>query len=140
HVRDGLGMKLLASQGVEVVVISAKRSAALEVRLSDLGITEAILGCSAKGEALRALLERRGVAREDAAFVGDDLADLPALRLVGLPIVVRDADPHVRAVARWVTETAGGHGAVREIADALLAARGRLDAAIDAYCDEGTSR
>jgi 3-deoxy-D-manno-octulosonate 8-phosphate phosphatase (KDO 8-P phosphatase) len=140
HVRDGLGIKLLRSQGVEVVVISAKRSAPLEVRLRDLGVKDAILGCATKGEALRAFLEERGVPREEAAFVGDDLADLPALRLVGFPIAVRDADPHLRAVARWVTDTAGGHGAVREVADALLAARGRLDAAIDAYCDEGTQR
>ncbi|MBC7171864.1 MAG: HAD hydrolase family protein, partial [Polyangiaceae bacterium] len=133
HTRDGLGIKLLLQEGIEVVVISGRRSRALERRLEDLGVREAVLGCEAKGERFGALLAARGIAPEDAAFVGDDLPDLLAMRLVGLPVAVRDADARVRAEALWVTDAPGGRGAVREVADALLAARGRLDAAADAY-------
>ena len=77
-----------------------------------------------KLEALGALLERRGIAWEEVAFVGDDLADLQVLRRVGLPIAVANAVAEVKAVAAYVTTAAGGHGAVREAVEALLKARG----------------
>lgn len=133
HVRDGLGIKLLRHQGVEVAVISGKSGAPLERRLEVLGIERAYLARENKRSALEDLVEQIGCDPARVAHVGDDLIDLPVFERVGLPIAVADAHPAARAAAAWVTETPGGRGAVREIADALLEARGSLRAAFDAY-------
>lgn len=132
HVRDGLGIRLLAREGIHVGVISAKRSAPLVRRLEDLGVVHAYLGREDKVRALRELLAQVGAHEHEAAFVGDDLVDIPVMARVGLPIAVADAHPRARSRALWVTRARGGHGAVREVADALLDARGRLEAACDA--------
>jgi 3-deoxy-D-manno-octulosonate 8-phosphate phosphatase (KDO 8-P phosphatase) len=133
HVRDGLGLKLLQEAGVVVAVISARRSPALISRLAELGVGEVLLGREDKRAAVRDLCARRAIALGDAAFVGDDILDLPAMRAVGLGVAVADAHPLVRAEAAWVTSTAGGAGALREVADAVLEARGGLVAAVDRH-------
>ncbi|MDH5492374.1 MAG: HAD-IIIA family hydrolase [Myxococcales bacterium] len=135
HVRDGLGIKLLAQEGVPVAVISARRSVPLERRLEELGVREALLGREQKLGALEEVLARLGLEPSEIAYVGDDLVDLPVMRRVGLAITVADGHPLVRAEAAWVTRRGGGQGAVREIADALLEARDRLEAACEAYLD-----
>jgi 3-deoxy-D-manno-octulosonate 8-phosphate phosphatase (KDO 8-P phosphatase) len=86
--------------------------------------------------ALGELLERRGIEWSEVAFVGDDLADLPVLRRVGLPIAVANAVPDVKAAAAYVTRAAGGHGAVREIIELLLRARGEWPAILERYFRE----
>ncbi len=136
HAHDGLGLKLLRRAGVELAVISAKRSAPLARRLADLGIERAYLGREDKARAMASLLAETGLALLDLAYVGDDLSDLPLLRRVGLPLSVAGAHPRAQAAARWVSERRGGDGAVREICDAILAARGTLDDAIEAYLAE----
>ncbi len=149
HVRDGLGIKLLRQQGVHVAVISGRRSAALEARLEELGfhvgsgaglgfglelgVGVAVLGCDDKAAALADVLARTGISADDAAFVGDDVPDLPAMRAAGLAIAVRDAHPSALAMAAWVTDARGGEGAVREVADTLLDVRGELEVAMAAY-------
>ncbi len=130
HVHDGLGVKLLASRGVPVAVVSAKRSAPLERRLDELGVSRR-LGRSDKVTALGELVTELDVALDEVAYAGDDLIDLPVMRRVGLAIAVPNARPEVLAEAHWVTHATGGRGAVREIAEAILRARGELDAAID---------
>jgi 3-deoxy-D-manno-octulosonate 8-phosphate phosphatase (KDO 8-P phosphatase) len=85
------------------------------------------------------VLQRRGLDWSDAAFVGDDLADLPVLRKVGLPIAVANAVPDVKAVAAHVTRAAGGHGAVREIVEAILRARGDWQDVLSRYFSEQTA-
>jgi len=131
HVRDGFGIRLLLQEGIEVAIISAKDSAPLRARLADLRIGRIFLGREDKLAAFAELLGQVGVDASDVAYVGDDILDLPVMRLVGLPITVCDGHPFVRAEATWVTEAAGGRGAVREVADGLLEARGRLRAACD---------
>ena len=127
HVRDGLGVRLLRDAGVTLAVISARASAPLVRRVQDLKIEHARFGVEHKGEALDRLRLEQGLDRAEVAFVGDDLIDLPAMRCAGLAITVADGHALVKQQADWVTEAAGGRGAVREIADALLAARGALD-------------
>ena len=85
------------------------------------------------------MLKRRGIEWEEAAFVGDDLADLPVLRKVGLPIAVANAVPEVKAVAAHITKAAGGHGAVREVVEALLRARGDWAETLARYFTEQTA-
>lgn len=132
HVKDGLGIRLLSNESVRVAVISARNAPALARRLRDLRVEDAYLGRDDKLAALEELLAATGTPAERAAFVGDDILDLPAMRRVGLPIAVGDAHPLVREEARWVTTLGGGRGAVREVADGLLDARGRLRAACEA--------
>jgi 3-deoxy-D-manno-octulosonate 8-phosphate phosphatase (KDO 8-P phosphatase) len=132
-VRDGLGLKLLQEAGVVVAVVSARRSPALATRLAELGLAEAALGREDKLAAVLELCGRLAIAPADAAFVGDDVLDLPAMRAVGLGVAVADAHPLVRAEAAWVTRAAGGAGALREVADAILEARGGLVAAVERH-------
>ncbi len=123
HVRDGVGIKALLGAGVEVAIISGRRSLAVERRATELGLRHVRQGCDNKAEALRALIAELSVHTDAIACVGDDTPDLPMMALVALPIAVADAHPDVLAAARHVTRAAGGAGAVREICDLLLDAR-----------------
>lgn len=140
HARDGLGLRLLRNEGVQLAVISGRAAPALERRVRDLRVHHVLLGRDDKRAALDECLLAAGVLAEEAAFVGDDVLDLPGMRAVGLSIAVADAHARVRCEAHWVTAAGGGRGAVREVADALLAARGRLDAAIDELLREHVGR
>lgn len=123
HVRDGHGIKQLREAGVEVAIISGRRSRAVETRMRELGVSRVIQGADDKQSALDGLLASLGLAPAEAACLVDDLPDLPLLRTVGLPAAVADAHPAVLAEARHVTQLPGGQGAVREFCDWLLAAR-----------------
>lgn len=124
-IQDGLGLMLLRTAGLPVVWLSGRNSEATTLRAAELRIEELLqVPGPQKAAAFAALLQRRGIAWEETAFVGDDLADLPVLRKVGLPIAVANAVPDVKAIAAHVTLAAGGHGAVREVVEAILRARG----------------
>jgi 3-deoxy-D-manno-octulosonate 8-phosphate phosphatase (KDO 8-P phosphatase) len=133
-IQDGLGHRLLAHAGLEVVWVSGRQSAATSMRGAELGVS-VVLQVPADGKvaAIQSLLEERGLEWEALAFVGDDLADLPVLERAGLPIAVANAMPEVKKVAAHVTNAAGGHGAVREVIDGLLQARGELAPAMAKY-------
>jgi 3-deoxy-D-manno-octulosonate 8-phosphate phosphatase (KDO 8-P phosphatase) len=134
-IQDGLGIKLLRSAGLVVVFASARRSDATDLRARELKVDEVVQD-NPKVHAFAGVLERRGIPWEESAFVGDDLPDLPVLRRVGLPIAVANAVAEVKAVAGFVTGAAGGHGAVREIAEAILKARGEWDGLVEQYLEE----
>ena len=123
HVRDGAGLKALQQAGIEVAIISGRRSVAVERRCAELGIRHLRQGREDKAAALRELLTEVGCRGEATACVVDDTPDLPLMALVGLPIAVADAHADVRAAARHVTRARGGMGAVREVCDLLLEAR-----------------
>lgn len=125
HVRDGHGIKSLAAAGVGVAVISGRDSPAVSARMRDLGVADVAQGVADKARALAELLGRRGIEARRVACLVDDTPDLGLMAAVGLPAAVADAHPAVLAAARHVTRAAGGHGAVREFCDFLLAARGR---------------
>ncbi len=123
NVRDGLGLRMLDDAGVTVAVISARQSPALERRMADLGVRHLLAGRRDKSAALAELLAELSLTAADAAYIGDDLLDREVSAQVGVAIAVADADPTLRAAATWVTRAPGGRGAVREVADAILAAR-----------------
>ena len=123
HVRDGHGIRALIAGGVQVALITARGGDAVRRRASDLGITHVLTGRSDKGVALTELAASLGVPVDAMAYVGDDVIDVPALQRAGLGIAPADAHASARAVAGWVTRARGGRGAVREVADAILAAR-----------------
>lgn len=132
HVNDGLAVTLLREAGFAVVLVSARRSEATDLRARELRVDEVVQD-NKKLPAFEGVLERRGVTWDESAFVGDDLPDLPILRRVALPIAVANAVPEVKAVARIVTAAAGGEAAVREVAETILKARGEWDDAIQRY-------
>lgn len=122
-VSDGHGIRLLIGAGLEVAVISGRDSHGLRLRLGELGIRRSALRCRDKRAALEGMLAELDLELRQAAFVGDDVPDLPVMTQAGLAIAVADAHPDVRAAADWVTALPGGHGAVREVCDFLLAAQ-----------------
>jgi 3-deoxy-D-manno-octulosonate 8-phosphate phosphatase (KDO 8-P phosphatase) len=134
-IQDGLGIKLLRQAGLVVVFVSARRSDATTMRAHELKVDEVVQD-NKKLPAFAALLARRGITWEECTFVGDDLPDLPLLERVALPITVPGAVPEVRACARVVTQAGGGHGAVREVAELILRARGVWDNLVTEYLAE----
>ncbi len=120
---DGIGTAALMADGVPIVVISKERDPVVRARCDKLGL-ECHQGVDDKAPALAALLAARGVDVEDVAYVGNDTNDLGCLALVGLPIVVPDAHEDVLQAAAYVTHAPGGRGAVREVCDRIIAARG----------------
>lgn len=135
---DGVGFHFLHRAGIEVAWVSGRTSAATAERARELRIEHLIqdAGQGYKLPAMTELLARRGFEWAEVAFVGDDLADVPVLRKAGLPIAVANAVPEVRAVAVWCTGRAGGHGAAREVVEALLRARGDWDRLVADYLKE----
>jgi 3-deoxy-D-manno-octulosonate 8-phosphate phosphatase (KDO 8-P phosphatase) len=140
-IQDGLGLMLLRLTELPVVWISGRASEATALRARELRV-EALLQVPGpkKLEAFGKVLEARGIAWEEAAFVADDLADLMIMRRVGLPIAVANAVAEVKAVARHVTQAAGGHGAVREVIETLLRARGEWEGILERYFTEPVVR
>lgn len=137
HVRDGVGLQMLQRAGLRVAIVSGKLSPAVRARAEDLGIEEVHqVDPYDKLPVVEALLERAGAGWDEAAFLGDDLADLPVLRTVGLPAAVPNAAREVIEAARWVGSVPGGEGAVREFTEALLSARGEWSALVEEYVDE----
>ncbi len=136
-IQDGVGIKLLRQAGIKVVVVSGRVSEATTIRMGELGIDEVVQDDMArKLPAFTELLERFDTRFENAAFIGDDLPDLPVMWRVGLPVAVRNAVHEVRSAAHLVTEARGGYGAVREFAVTLLRARGQWDELVEAYLAE----
>lgn len=133
-IQDGLGLALLRGTGVEVAWLSARPSEATRLRAEELRITTCIQDPHGrKLAALTALLAERGLDWDEVGFVGDDLADLAVLKQVGWAVAVSNAVAEVRDVAHWVTTHAGGHGAVREVVERLLRARGEYELALSRY-------
>ena len=128
--RDGHGMKLLMASGVQVAVITGRRSQVVAERMAALGVTHVYQGDDRKGPVFDALLETLALDADQAAYVGDDLVDLPVMRRCGLAIAVADADPRVVSAAQLTTRYAGGRGAVREVCELILDAQGNLRAAL----------
>ncbi len=133
HARDGHGIKLLRQTGVEVAVISGRKSNSVALRMKNLGIEHVYQGHENKRAAFNEIIEKIGITPEQAAYVGDDLLDLPIMTRVGLAIAVSDANFAVKLRAVWCTTLAGGHGAVREVCDFIMQAQGNFDEVVNAY-------
>jgi len=129
--RDGMGMRLLADQGIELALITARSSEIVKSRAANLGITRIYQGSARKLDAFHDLLSGTGLDAEQVCYAGDDWLDLPILDRAGLSVTVADGDPVVKKRVHWITSRPGGHGAVREICDLILAAQGLDNKALD---------
>jgi 3-deoxy-D-manno-octulosonate 8-phosphate phosphatase (KDO 8-P phosphatase) len=133
HARDGHGIKLLRQTGVEVAVISGRKSNSVALRMKSLGIEHVYQGHENKRAAFNEVIEKMRITPEQAAHVGDDLLDLPIMIRVGLSIAVSDANFAIKQRADWCTTLPGGHGAVREVCDFIMQAQGHFDEVVNAY-------
>jgi 3-deoxy-D-manno-octulosonate 8-phosphate phosphatase (KDO 8-P phosphatase) len=122
--RDGLGMRALQAQGTLLALITGRRSEIVAHRAANLGIEHVYQGRSDKLNAFNELLAATGIDQQEVCYAGDDWVDIPVLDRAGLAVTVADADAVVKQRVHWVTSRPGGHGAVREICDMILAARG----------------
>jgi 3-deoxy-D-manno-octulosonate 8-phosphate phosphatase (KDO 8-P phosphatase) len=119
---DGMGIKQLrALNTIEMMVLSTEKNPVVSRRCEKLNLP-CVQGCEDKGTRLRELMEEKGMTPEETAYVGNDINDAACLQIAGLPIIVADAHESVRSLARWITEQAGGQGAVREVCDVFLKA------------------
>jgi 3-deoxy-D-manno-octulosonate 8-phosphate phosphatase (KDO 8-P phosphatase) len=122
-VRDGQGLVLLREAGVVTAIVTRRRSDVVERRARELGIAEVHQDAADKAAVVQDLLKRHAMRAPDACYVGDDVGDLPAMALVGLPVAVADAVPAVRRAAAYVTRARAGFGAIRELCDLILSAK-----------------
>lgn len=123
HVRDGLAMQVARQAGIEIAIVSGRASAAVTRRMSELGIVEVHQGVADKAAELRAMLARLAIRPHETAAMGDDLPDLPLMKMAGLALAPSDAAPETRRAAAWVSRAPGGRGAVREAVEMLLRSR-----------------
>lgn len=133
HAQDGLGLKHLQRRGVNVAVITGRNSPIVAHRMAELGIAHVYQGREDKGDTFDQLLAALRLEAAESLYVGDDLIDLPVLDAAGLAVTVPNAHPALAERVHWVTPRAGGHGAVRDVCDLLLEARGALEALIRDY-------
>jgi 3-deoxy-D-manno-octulosonate 8-phosphate phosphatase (KDO 8-P phosphatase) len=136
-IQDGLAMGLARRLGLQIAWVSGRYSDATTLRATELRIEEVIQDRGArKVPAMTEMLLRLGVGWDEVAFLGDDLADVPVLRRVGLPLAVANAVEEVKRIAVYTTQAAGGSGAVREAIEVLLRAQGRWEDAVRVYLED----
>jgi 3-deoxy-D-manno-octulosonate 8-phosphate phosphatase (KDO 8-P phosphatase) len=133
HTRDGHGLVMLHRAGLRSGIISGRKSKLVELRAADLGVSFVRQGALNKVEAFESLLSEAGVGPAHAAYVGDDVVDIPLMRRSGFAVAVADATPETRAAAHYITHLAGGFGAVREVCELILKAQGRWDEVLRHY-------
>ena len=126
---DGHGIRMMLDCGIEIAVITGRKSAIVDHRIGDLGVRHIYQGCRDKLAAFTTLLQATGLDPEQVAYVGD----LPIMRRVGLSIAVQNAHSFVKQHSDWVTNLPGGSGAVREVTDFILQAQSLLEEKQNGY-------
>jgi 3-deoxy-D-manno-octulosonate 8-phosphate phosphatase (KDO 8-P phosphatase) len=133
HIRDGLGIRGWQRAGGRTGIVTGRSSRVVERRAAELGIEFVRQGVDDKLAVANAIIEQCGLSWEQTAFVGDDLPDLPVVARCGVGVAVADACPELIAAAAVVTSRPGGRGAVRELVERMLRARGGWEAVVAAY-------
>jgi 3-deoxy-D-manno-octulosonate 8-phosphate phosphatase (KDO 8-P phosphatase) len=136
HAHDGAAMSLAQLGGIKTAIITKRVSETVRIRCRDLRIDHVYQGISDKLAAMQEILAKEGLTAEQAAYLGDDVIDLPAMRACGLAMAVANARESVKQVAHIVTEHVGGDGAVRDAVEYILKAQGTLDRVVAAYIGE----
>jgi 3-deoxy-D-manno-octulosonate 8-phosphate phosphatase (KDO 8-P phosphatase) len=130
---DDHGMRMLQEGGITAAIITGRKSNVVEHRMKDLGVTRVYQGYRDKIPAYVALMGDIGLETDQVAYVGDDVVDLPIMTRVGFAIAVQDAHPYVKKHAHWITQNNGGQGAVRDVCELILEARGLLTQTLESY-------
>ena len=133
YVRDGLAIRLWQNEGFGTAIITGRASAIVSLRAAELKIEDAYLGHIDKRSAYADIKARHGLLDEEIAYIGDDIVDLPIMRLVGLPCAVGDAVSEVKELAQIIASAPGGRGAVREIYEIILKTQGLWDQVLTVF-------
>ena len=136
HAHDGTAISLARLAGIKTGIITKRLSETVALRARDLKIDHVYQGIQDKASVFAQILEKDGITAAEAAFVGDDVIDLPAMRKCGLAIAVKNARPEVKAEAHWMTSHAGGDGAARDAVEYILKAQGKWQRAVEEYVSE----
>ena len=136
HAHDGLGISLARLGGIRTGIITKRQSQTVAIRARDLKLEFVYQGQAHKTHAAREIAAKAGITLDELCYVGDDIVDLPVMRLCGLAIASANARPQVLSAAHWVTPHPGGQGAGRDAVDFILAAQGSLARVIEQYLDE----
>jgi len=131
--RDGHGMKMLQSSGVDIGIITGRTSQVVKYRMDSLGIRHVYQGQLDKLPAFEELLQKLALTPEQVAYVGDDVVDLPILIRVGLAITVQDGHPMVKQHSHWTTPNSGGRAAARDVCELIMQAQGTLENQLSKY-------
>jgi len=137
---DGLGISLARLGGLRTGVITKRQSAAVAIRMRDLKMEFVYQGQGYKMHAIEEILAKVGVSLEELAYVGDDVVDVPVMRVCGLAIAVADARQQAKDSAHWVTPSCGGQGAGRDAIEFVLGAQGSLAKVVEQYMDQSDNR
>ncbi|HEY4355679.1 MAG TPA: HAD hydrolase family protein [Acidobacteriaceae bacterium] len=132
---DGMGISLARLAGLKIGFVTKRNSQVVAIRARDLKIDHVYQGQSNKMQALNQILLDEACTPEEVAYVGDDIIDLPVMRVVGLAIGVANARPQVKAMVHYITPSSGGQGAGRDAIDFILTARGVLEQIVEQYLD-----
>jgi 3-deoxy-D-manno-octulosonate 8-phosphate phosphatase (KDO 8-P phosphatase) len=124
NVRDGHGLVMIQRYGIGVAILTGRTSAVVDYRARDLKITEVYQGALNKKEVFAEILKKNRLTTDQIAYVGDDIVDIPVLKMVGFSATVADALEVVKKVVDYVTANRGGKGAIREICEMMLMAQG----------------
>jgi len=136
HAHDGTAISLARLAGIKTGIITKRISETVALRARDLKIDHVYQGIQDKASVLAQILDKDGITAAEAAFVGDDVIDLPAMRQCGLAVAVKNARPEVKAEAHWATAHAGGDGAARDAVEYILKAQGKWKKAVEGYISE----
>ena len=132
-VQDGFGITLLNNAGIKSIIITAKKSRIVNLRGRDLKVAKTYAGFMDKAIPFKKILKKFRAKPEETCFIGDDLIDLPVLKRVGLAVSVPNAVEEVKKEAHYITQKAGGRGAVREVCDLILKSQNKWDLATSKY-------
>ncbi len=133
HAHDGTAISLARLAGIKIGIITKRISETVALRARDLKMDYLHQGVQDKASVLAQILEKDGITAAEAAFVGDDVIDLPAMRKCGLAIAVKNARLEVKAEAHWITAHAGGDGAARDAVEYILKAQGKWKRVVEEY-------
>ena len=130
---DGHGLRMLQECGVKVAVITGRQSELVKHRMHDLGVNLLYQGYRDKTPAFEKLLKEVQLEKDQITYVGDDVVDLPIMSQLNFAIAVQNAHPFVKQHAHWITERSGGRGAVRDVCEFILEAKGMLNEKLHSY-------
>jgi 3-deoxy-D-manno-octulosonate 8-phosphate phosphatase (KDO 8-P phosphatase) len=136
HAHDGSGVSLARIAGIACGIITKRISEAVALRARDMRLKHVYQGTANKLAATHEILAKDHLSIDQVAYLGDDVIDLPVMRVCGLAMAVADARPQVRAAAHWIAPSKGGRGAARDAIEFILAAQGKLESAIEEYIRE----
>lgn len=135
YTKDGQGLRMMQDSGITVGIITGRNSNVVALRMKELGVEHVYQGQRDKVGAFEDMIAKAGVSKDEVAYVGDDVIDLPVMRRVGLSIAVRDAEPIVKQYAHWITPREGGRGAVRDVCEFIMQQQDTLNAALKKYLE-----